>query len=80
MAAFIVTQYRPYDNETMLTYVTRPTIFYADTISRNGDTLFVGFDRLDYIAVIGLKIDKNYIGFKLEYFLQKELKLRAKIG
>ncbi len=79
MAAFSVTQYRPYDNETMLTYITRPTVYYADSISRSGDTLFVGFDHLDYIAVISLKIDTNYIGFKLEYFLQEEKRLGVKV-
>ncbi len=79
LPAFSVMQYRPYDNETMLTYVTRPTTFYADTISRKGDTLFVGFARLDYIAVISLKIERDYVGFRLERFVQKQKELGVKL-
>ena len=79
LPAFSVMQYRPYDNETMLTYVTRPTTFSADTISRKGDTLYVGFKRLDYIAVISLKIERDYIGFRLERFIQKQKKLGVKL-
>ncbi len=70
--AFSILQYRPYDNEIQLTYVSRPTTFLANSIKRKGDTLFVGFEKNDYIAVISLDIKDDYIGFTPEYFIKKE--------
>ncbi len=72
LPAFSVLQYRPYDNENMLTWVTRPTRFPANSLTKKGDTLFVGFDHLDYMAVISIKSKNHYIGFTLEYFLRKK--------
>ena len=73
--AFSVLQYRPYDNENQLTYVTRPTVFPADTLWKVGDTLFVGFARLDYIARIRAKPKGDYIAFRLEGFWKRQKKL-----
>lgn len=79
LPVFSAMQYRPYDNENQLTYVTRPTTYNADTVFRKRDTLFVGFERLEYLAVIHLKIEKDYIGFELNHFIQKEKKLGVKL-
>ena len=78
LPAFTVKQYRPYDNETQLTYVTRPTVFPANAVTRQGDTLRVGFEHLDYIAVISVKTGDHYIAFQPEYFIKKEKKLGVK--
>ena len=70
---FGLTEYRPYDPENMLTYVAKTTTFPANKVVREGDTLFVNFDRLDYTAVIALNITPYYIGFtlaRLDYTLE----------
>jgi len=73
--AFSIVQYRPYDNEVQLTYVSRPTTFSANSINIKGDTLFVGFENNDYIAVVSLDMKDDYIGFTPEYFIQTEKKM-----
>ncbi len=75
MPAFTALQYRPYDNETQLTRVTRPTTFPANRLEKKGDTLLVGFRDLDYTAVISIRKEEHYLGFRLEYFLQKKKRL-----
>jgi hypothetical protein len=70
---FALTEYRPYDPENMLTYVAKTTTFPANKVVREGDSLFVNFDRLDYTAVIALNITPHYIGFtlaRLDYTLE----------
>jgi len=79
LPAFTVLQYRPYDNEIQLTRVTRPTTFPAKGITRQGDTLLVTFEDLDYEAVISVQKEDHFMGFRLEYFQQKEKKLGVKL-
>ena len=78
LPAFTVTQYRPYDNENQLTFVTRPTVFPCSRVSLSGDSLRVEFLHLDYVAVISLKITDHYIVFQPEYLVRKEKKLGIK--
>ncbi len=73
--AFSILQFRPYDNETQLTYISRPINFYANSLRRNKDTLYVEFKDNNYIAVISLKITDDYIGFTPEYFIEKAKKM-----
>ncbi|HBL75543.1 MAG TPA: hypothetical protein DD458_09975 [Prolixibacteraceae bacterium] len=64
--AFSITQYRPYDNELQLKYPANPKTFSADSVYRDGDHLVVGFELINIVATIGLKITDHYIGFTLE--------------
>jgi hypothetical protein len=63
---FALTQYRPYDNENFLTYPAKSKTFYADTVSRVGNNLIVGFELESHQATIGLTITDDYIGFTLK--------------
>ena len=68
--AFAIAQDRPYDNEIQLAYPAKSKTFAADSIYRDGDNLFVGFELTDYEATIDINITDEYIGFvlkKLEY-------------
>ena len=66
LPAFSITQERPYDNEHQLAYPAIRKEFSSDTIYRVNDTLVVGFELIDYVARIGLKITDDYIGFALD--------------
>lgn len=66
LPAFSITQERPYDNEHQLAYPAITKEFSSDTIYRVNDTLVVGFELIDYIAYIDLKITDDYIGFTLD--------------
>jgi hypothetical protein len=79
LPAFTVLQYRPYDNEIQLTRVTRPTVFPASGITQRGDTLRVTFQDLNYTAVISVQKEDHFMGFRLEYFQQKEKKLGVRL-
>ena len=68
--AFSAFQYRPYDNENQLTFVTRPMAFGANSLTRDGDTLRIGFEHLDYTAAVSVKITDHYILFTPEYFVK----------
>lgn len=66
VAAFSITQNRPYDNELQLKYPANPKIFCADSVYRNGDDLIVSFELINIVATIGLNITDHYIGFTLK--------------
>ncbi len=70
--AFTAMQYRPYDNENHLTFVTRPTTYKANSLRRDGDTLRIGFEHLEYIAVVSVKVTDHYIIFTPEYFIKNK--------
>ena len=63
---FALTEYRPYDNELFLTYPAKLRTFAADSISRVGNELKVGFEQIAYTATIALNITDDYIGFSLK--------------
>ncbi|MFP4620919.1 MAG: hypothetical protein ACLFM7_06375 [Bacteroidales bacterium] len=69
LPAFTVTQYHPYNNEIRLAYPFRETEFPADSVRREGDKLIVGFELVDFEAVVELNITGQYIGFNIEKFL-----------
>lgn len=60
-----VTQYRPYDNENFLMFPAKPRVFPSNRVERRGDELYVEFEDTYDIAVVGLKITDDYIGFEL---------------
>jgi hypothetical protein len=66
LPAFTITQDRPYDNEHQLAFPANRKVFSSDTIYRIDNELIVGFELIDYEAIIGLKITDDYIGFSLE--------------
>jgi hypothetical protein len=66
MPAFSLTQYRPYNNELQLALPARETVFSADAVRREGDTLRVRFSTVGYEAAIIVAIKETYIGFTLE--------------
>lgn len=86
-----VTQDRPYLNELQLSYPAKKTVFGAKSVRREGDRLFVRFDRVDHLVVVRLKITIFYIGFSVEKidgttpldeitFLQLPVRARANFG
>lgn len=66
-----VTQERFFNNEIKLAYPSRETTCRANRIVREGDKLVVGFERVPYSAVIGVRETANYIGFELLGFRTK---------
>ncbi len=69
IAAFTITQERPYNNEVKLAHPNKRTTYFADTVYREGDNLIVGFEVLPYEAVIKVKTTPDYITFRLEDFI-----------
>lgn len=72
LPAFSITQDRPYDNEHQLAFPAIRKEFSSDTIYLEGNKLVVGFELIDYLAYIDVKITDDYIGFaldKLEYHM-----------
>jgi hypothetical protein len=63
---FMVTQYRPYDNELQLSYPAKVTSFAAQKVRQEGDRLLVSFPLVGYEAAIRVKITSAYIGFQIE--------------
>jgi hypothetical protein len=66
LSAFTATQYRPYDNELQLAFPAKSKTFSAASVKLDGERLFVGFELVDYLAVIRLSITDTYIAFELE--------------
>ncbi len=69
MALFSVTQERPYHNEIKLGHPNKKTTYQADTIWREGNQLFVGFELIPYKAVFNVEETPGYVRFSLEDFL-----------
>ncbi|MDD3544983.1 MAG: hypothetical protein PHG96_06445 [Kiritimatiellae bacterium] len=64
--AFSLTQHRPYNNELQLALPARSTVFPADAVRREGDTLLVSFSAVGYEAAIKVDIKDSYIGLTLD--------------
>ena len=64
--AFSIIQYRPYDNELQLKYPANPKTFPSNSVRMENDRLIVGFDLINIMATIRVKITKSYIAFTLE--------------
>jgi hypothetical protein len=79
IAAFSVTQERPYNNEVKLAHPNKKTTYPADTVYRDGDKLVVGFETIPYEAVIQVKEKNEYISFSLHDFIVEESDYRVKI-
>ena len=68
---FTLTEERPYNNEIKLAYPNKRTTFGANRVRREGDRLIVGFELIDFEAVVEVKIASRYIVFTLTDFLVK---------
>lgn len=68
---FSLTEERPYNNEIKLAYPTKRTKFEANRVRQDGQKLIVGFELLDFEAIVDVKIASRYIVFTLTDFLVK---------
>ena len=68
---FSLTEERPYNNEIKLAHPTRRTLFQANRVRMESDKLIVGFELIDFEAVVDVKIASCYIVFTLTDFLLK---------
>lgn len=69
IAIISITQERPYHNEIKLGHPNKKTIFQANSITREGDKLIVGFELIPYKAVIQIKETPAYVSFSLYDFI-----------
>ena len=68
---FTLTEERPYNNEIKLAYPNKRTAFEANRVRMEGNKLIVGFELIDFEAVVEVKIASRYIVFTLTDFLVK---------
>ena len=66
---FSLTEERPYNNEIKLAYPTKRTVFEANRVRQEGERLIVGFERVNFEAVVEVKIASRYIAFTLTDFI-----------
>ena len=66
--AFSVVQDRPFNNEIKLLFANKRTEFRADRLRREGDFLYVGFERVSYEAKIAVTERPDYVLFELVDF------------
>ena len=69
VALFSVTQPRPFNNEVKLAYPNKRTVFQANRVRMEGNTLIVGFEITPYEAVVEVKQTPSYIAFRLTDFI-----------
>lgn len=72
LALFSVTQERPYHNEIKLIYPNKRTEYRGNSLRRDGDRLYIGFELLEFEAVVEICETERYIGFKLVEFVLPE--------
>lgn len=66
---FTLTEERPFNNEIRLAHPTKQTTFAADRIRMEGGKLIVGFDLIQFEAVVRVDIAPRYMVFTLEDFI-----------
>ena len=66
---FSLTEDRPFNNEIKLAHPTCRMTFDANRIREKNGRLIVGFDTVDFEAVIDVRIASSYIGFELSDFI-----------
>lgn len=69
IALFSVTEDRPYNNEIKLAHPNKRMTFQANRVRREGNKLIVGFELVEWEAVVEIKETANYISFKLSDFI-----------
>lgn len=68
---FTLTEERPYNNEIKLAHPTKRTTFAANRVRSEGDRLIVGFEHIDFEAVVKVTMAPQYLVFTLEDFIVK---------
>lgn len=68
---FTLTEERPYNNEIKLAYPNKRTTFDANRVRMENGKLIVGFELIDFEAVVDVKITDRYMVFMLTDFLVK---------
>ena len=71
-ALFSLSQERPYNNEIKLIYPNKRTVYNANRVRREGDKLIVGFEIVEFEAVVAIKESEKYVAFTLEEFIVPE--------
>lgn len=66
MPAFSLTEQRPFDNNIKLAHPNKFMTFASNHLIQEKDTLVCGFEMINAIAKIKLKITPEYIGFELK--------------
>ena len=72
ISLFSVTQERPFNNENKLTYMNQRTVYQANRITQEDNTLIVGFEIAPYRALVDVDVQEEYINFTLKGFDVKE--------
>lgn len=65
---FSLTEERPYNNEIKLAHPNKRTVFQANRLRREGNTLIVGFELVHFEAVVALGLADDYVTFTLTDF------------
>lgn len=68
---FVLTQYRPYDNELQLSYPAKIKHYPAEHIRREGNNLVVDFALVGYEGVVAINVTRDYIAFRLQSLVFK---------
>lgn len=68
---FSITEERLYNNEVKLAHSTKRTVFGANSVRMENGKLIVGFELINFEAVVDVNIASHYIVFTLTDFLIK---------
>ena len=69
---FSLTEERPYNNEVKLAHPNKRTTFEANRVRVENDKLIVGFELVDFEAVVSVRIEPRYMVFTLIDFIVKK--------
>lgn len=70
-AFFSLTEERPYNNEVKLAHPNKRTTFQANRIRMEDGKLIVGFELIDFEAIVDVKVEPMYMVFTLVDFIVK---------
>ena len=66
-----LTEERPYHNEIKLAYPTVKTTFSANRLRLENGKLIVGFEKIQFEAIVSVEIEPGYMVFTLEDFITR---------
>lgn len=69
---FAITERRPFNNEIKLAHPNKRTVFQANRVRRENNTLIVGFELIQFEAVIEIITADDYVAFSLKDFIVPE--------
>ena len=68
---FSISEQRPYNNEIKLAYPNKRMTFHANRVRKEKNDLIVGFELVEFEAVVSFEVKENYISFFLKEFIVK---------